>query len=73
MQVKQLYQDPARYIFPTPEKKKLFHMKLAKRLRLSNNILLTWIDLVETRLRLDREEKARRTIVRWIQKKQSSS
>ena len=41
-------------------------MKLEKRLQLSNSVLLTCIDIVETRLRLDREEKAKVTIKRWL-------
>ena len=50
------------------EKKKLFRLPVDKRLKQSNGTLKTWIDMVETRLRLDRETKARVTIVRWINK-----
>ena len=65
-QVTQLYQDPARYYFPTVEKKKLFRLPITQRLKCSDGALISWIDLVETRLRLDREEMDRVTIMRWI-------
>ena len=41
-------------------------MTLEKRLKCSNGTLESWADLVETRLRLDREEHAKRTLTRWL-------
>lgn len=70
--VRALYTDKARWYFNTPEKRKLFQMPIMKRLRLSNVVLESWVDLVETRLRLDRENRARLLIVRWIEKGNSS-
>ena len=69
--VKDLYKDPARYLYQTREKKQLFRLPVDKRIKQSNGTLKTWIDMVETRLRLDRETKAKVTIVRWISNKRN--
>ena len=34
---------------------------------MTSGVLETWVDLVETRLRLDRERRAKLTIVRWLE------
>ena len=65
--VRALYMDPDRHLFSTREKRRLFSQTLEKRLTYSNATLESWIDVVELRLRLDREEHARRTLVRWIE------
>ena len=71
--VRRLYLDPDRFLFHTKEKRRLFHLPLQKRLKCSNATLESWIDLVETRLRLDREEHAKRTLIRWLGDKDSVS
>ena len=68
-QVRRLYMDPDRFLNYTREKRRLFSVSLEKKLRCSNSTLESWIDIVELRLRLDREENARRTIIRWLRKK----
>ena len=64
--VRQLYLSPDRYLSLTKEKRRLFNMNLEKRLNCTNGSLETWIDLVELRLRLDREEHSKRTLKRWL-------
>ena len=72
VKVHALYTDKARWYFNTPEKRKLFQMPIEKQLKLSNAVLESWADLVETRLRLDRENRAKLLIVRWVEKGNSS-
>ena len=66
--VRALYLDPDRFLYSTREKRRLFSAPLQKKLKQSNASLESWIDLVEARLRLDREEHARRTLTRWLEK-----
>ena len=70
--VRRLYLDPDRYLFSTREKRQLFNIPIERRLRFSNAILESWVDIVEMRLRLDREEYARRTLTRWLDDNKSS-
>ena len=67
--VRRLYLDPDRFLNYTREKRRLFNVPLEKKLKCSTSTLESWIDIVELRLRLDREENARRTIVRWLRYK----
>ena len=64
--VRELYMTPDRFLFSTREKRRLFSMPLERRLRNSNATLESWVDLVETRLRLDRDEHSKRTLKRWL-------
>ena len=64
--VQRLYSDPDRFLFSTKEKRRLFHIPVTKKITHSNATLESWIDVVETRLRLDRETHAKMTIKRWI-------
>ena len=67
--VRQLYVDPDRFLNYSREKRRLFSVPLEKKLKCSNSILESWIDIVEMRLRLDREENTRRTIICWLRNK----
>ena len=64
--VRYLYMSPDRFLFSTKEKRRLYNVPLERKLNCSNASLESWIDLVEMRLRLDWEEHARRTLVRWL-------
>ena len=65
--VKHLYISSAWYYFYTKEKHTLFRLPLSQRLQYSNTILEMWVDLVETRLRLDRKKRTKLTIARWLE------
>ena len=65
--VRQLYLDPDRYLFSTREKRRLFNIPIERHLKYSNAPTLeSWVDIVEVRLRLNREEHARRTLTHWL-------
>ena len=70
MKVRQLYSDPDRHLCSTREKRRLFGIPVDRRLKGSNAALESWIDLVEMRLRLDRETHAKQTLMRWMGQEQ---
>ena len=65
-EVRLLYSDPDRYLFLTQEKQRSFNTTLERKLCCSNAKLESWIDLVKTRLRLDRQEHAKQISTGWL-------
>ena len=63
------WQDPRSLILVKREiVRKVFEIPSETRLAYLIAVLTTWVDLVETRLRLDWERRTKLTIVRWTEK-----
>ena len=63
--------DPDQHLYTTQDKLRLFNHPLEKHfLKYSNTTLESWIDVMELELWLDKEEHARRTLDRRLEKNQ---